>query len=300
MTQLAEHRTTPWRLPLQSPVGGRTEREGWHTHLVSMTGVEGIGEHAPWSPSPPAPCPIMLGAPVSLSTGDSAWDMAALDLISRERGVPAAAALCETPADRVAAHALVHDVASAVAAVADGFTLLKLKIGNLVPEELRRVELIAAAVPDAYLRLDVNGQWDPWDAHSYVRQLASPQIDWIEQPTAKPMDLRDLGVRIAWDESLRSEDWACALRVGDVAVIKPSWHGGPVTARIAGEAALSAGLDVCVTSVLGSAVDRWCALHTALSLHGEVSVGLAGPADAHIPEAERGFFTLPTTPGVCP
>jgi L-alanine-DL-glutamate epimerase-like enolase superfamily enzyme len=208
--------------------------------------------------------------------------------------------LCETPADRVPAHALIHDVTSARAAVASGYTLLKLKIGKLTPAELRRVETIAAAVPNAYLRLDVNGQWDPWNAHSCVRQLASPQIDWIEQPTAKPMDLQDLGVRIAWDESLRSEDWALALRLGSVAVIKPTWHGGPVTARVAAQAALSGGLHVCVTSVLGSAIDRWAAIHTALSLSGNVSVGLAGPKDPLAPEPVRGLITLPTTPGICP
>lgn len=302
MTHLVAHSVHPWRLPLSAPIGGLTERQGWHTRLVDASGAFGLGEHAPWLPAAPPACPFEIGAPVELRVGlPAGWSTASLALIARRRALPAAAVLCRKPAARVPAHALVHDPQSAQRAVEAGYRTLKVKIGRLDTERLDQLVALCAAAPSARLRVDVNGGWTPAEARKSIPRLVEAcPLDWVEQPTPRVADLRGLGARIAWDESLRSGDWAAALALGDAAVIKPTWQGGPHAARLVGQAALDAGLAVCVTSVLGSAIDRWAALHTALSLCGEVSVGLGGPECPGAPPIVDGFAHLPAAPGLCP
>ena len=70
-------------------------------------------------------------------------------------------------------------------AVAQGFKLLKLKVGADLDDDLRRVSLVRDAVgPDIELAIDANQRWDVDEAIAWVRRLAPYGLRWIEEPTS--------------------------------------------------------------------------------------------------------------------
>jgi L-fuconate dehydratase len=74
---------------------------------------------------------------------------------------------------------LAHD------AVADGFTLIKLKVGADIDDDIRRVGLVREAVgPDIELAVDANQRWDVDEAIEWVRRLAPFRLRWVEEPTS--------------------------------------------------------------------------------------------------------------------
>lgn len=75
--------------------------------------------------------------------------------------------------------------ANATAAVAAGFTALKLKVGSADAErDVRRARLVRDAVgPGVRLMLDANQQWTLPRALQLCRQLAAVDPYWIEEPT---------------------------------------------------------------------------------------------------------------------
>ena len=76
-------------------------------------------------------------------------------------------------------------VRDALEAVASGFTALKLKVGNDLALDHRRVQAIRSAVGrDIKIRLDANQGWSPKEAVRIIRRLESDGLDieLIEQP----------------------------------------------------------------------------------------------------------------------
>jgi L-fuconate dehydratase len=74
-------------------------------------------------------------------------------------------------------------------AVADGFTLIKLKVGADLDDDLRRVAVVRETVgPDIDLAIDANQCWDVDQAVHWVNTLAPYGLRWIEEPTS-PDDL---------------------------------------------------------------------------------------------------------------
>lgn len=70
-------------------------------------------------------------------------------------------------------------------AVAEGFTLIKVKVGADLADDARRVRLVRATVgPDIELAIDANQRWDVGEAIDWVRQLAPYDLRWIEEPTS--------------------------------------------------------------------------------------------------------------------
>jgi L-alanine-DL-glutamate epimerase-like enolase superfamily enzyme len=142
-------------------------------------------------------------------------------------------------------------VASATAAVEQGYGTVKLKVGMAasVAEEVARVAAVREAVrPSTYLRLDANGAWDVPAAIDVLRELAPFNIEYVEQPVPAG-DLEAMArvrqgaqlspdtsqlteapaLRIAADEDVT--DAASARRVfnasaADVIVIKPLQAAG--------------------------------------------------------------------------
>ena len=71
------------------------------------------------------------------------------------------------------------------AAVADGFTQIKLKVGADLEDDVRRLRLARQAVgPDIAIAVDANQRWDVDEAIRWVRALAPFDIRWIEEPTS--------------------------------------------------------------------------------------------------------------------
>jgi L-fuconate dehydratase len=70
-------------------------------------------------------------------------------------------------------------------AVADGFTLIKLKVGADLDDDVRRMRLAREAVgPDIRIAIDANQRWDVAQAITWVRALEPYDPWWIEEPTS--------------------------------------------------------------------------------------------------------------------
>jgi len=75
-------------------------------------------------------------------------------------------------------------------AVADGYTLIKLKVGDNQDDDVRRLALARAAVGDEIrIAVDANQRWDVATAVDWMRALAPYRPWWIEEPTS-PDDIR--------------------------------------------------------------------------------------------------------------
>ncbi|MFI0898951.1 enolase C-terminal domain-like protein [Streptomyces sp. NPDC020983] len=84
------------------------------------------------------------------------------------------------------------------AAVADGFTLIKLKVGADLSDDVRRMRLAREAVgPDIRIAVDANQAWGVQQAIEWMRQLAPYDPYWIEEPTSPDDILGHAAVRRA-------------------------------------------------------------------------------------------------------
>ncbi len=100
------------------------------------------------------------------------------------------------------------------AAVADGFGLIKLKVGANLEDDVRRLRLARAAVgDDIRLAVDANQRWDVGEAIDWMTALAPDRPYWIEEPTS-PDDilghaairraLQPAGIRVATGEHVQN------------------------------------------------------------------------------------------------
>ncbi|WUH89577.1 fuconate dehydratase [Streptomyces sp. NBC_00433] len=84
------------------------------------------------------------------------------------------------------------------AAVAEGFTQIKLKVGADPDEDVRRMRLAREAVgPDIRIAVDANQAWGVQQAIEWMRQLAPYDPYWIEEPTSPDDILGHAAVRKA-------------------------------------------------------------------------------------------------------
>lgn len=83
-------------------------------------------------------------------------------------------------------------------AVADGFDLIKLKVGADPDADLRRLALARAAVgPDVRIAIDANQAWGVDEAVTRLRALAPHNPYWIEEPTSPDDVLGHAAIRRA-------------------------------------------------------------------------------------------------------
>ena len=86
----------------------------------------------------------------------------------------------------------------AKAAVADGFEMLKLKVGADLQDDLRRFRAARAAVgPDVRIAVDANQRWDVPDAIAWMTELSTLDPYWIEEPTSPDDVLGHAAIRRA-------------------------------------------------------------------------------------------------------
>ncbi|ANZ23747.1 MULTISPECIES: enolase C-terminal domain-like protein [Rhodococcus] len=69
-------------------------------------------------------------------------------------------------------------------AAADGFSMIKLKVGGSVEDDLRRLALARKAVGDLPIAIDANQRWEVSEAIDRVNELAQFDPYWIEEPTS--------------------------------------------------------------------------------------------------------------------
>jgi len=83
-------------------------------------------------------------------------------------------------------------------AVADGFGLIKLKVGANLADDMRRLGIARAAVgPDMPIAVDANQIWGVPDAIAWMDELKGYRPYWIEEPTSPDDVLGHAAIRRA-------------------------------------------------------------------------------------------------------
>ncbi|HGW5056803.1 TPA: o-succinylbenzoate synthase [Citrobacter koseri] len=144
-----------------------------------------------------------------------------------------------------------------------GEKVAKIKVG--LYEAVRDgmvVNLLLEAVPDLHLRLDANRAWTPLKAQQfakYVNPDYRARIAFLEEPCKTRDDsrafARETGIAIAWDESLREDDFVFAAEAGvSAVVIKPTLTGSLEKVREQVQAAHTLGLTAVISSSIESSL----------------------------------------------
>jgi len=236
--------------------------------------------------------------------------------------VPASpVAAASVPASSVAVNALVaasepSEVEEAARdAVGAGFSAVKLKVGAADPVvDVERVRAARSGLgPDAELRLDANGAWDPATAVDVLDRVQACDIAYCEEPVTGIEAIAAVGGRsgvpVAGDESIRGEaDAVQALELGvGTLIVKPQALGGPDVALAVASCAREAGASAVVTSFLDSAVGVAHALHVAAAVdaaaprrrvHGLATASLLVADVAEAPVVVAGAMAVPASGGL--
>ena len=140
-------------------------------------------------------------------------------------------------------------------AVADGYSVIYLKVGLGEARDVRNVAAVREAIGDLRLRIDANEAWDPGMAIRMINKLAEYDLEFVEQPTparsirALRQVRESVSVPIAADQcayTLSETFEVCAMRAADVLVIGPHETGGLLGLRKAAAIAEAAGISVCM------------------------------------------------------
>ncbi|MGA0851454.1 MAG: o-succinylbenzoate synthase [Candidatus Nanopelagicaceae bacterium] len=120
-----------------------------------------------------------------------------------------------------------------------GVNSVKIKVGTGIREDLVRIARVRKHLPNAKLRVDVNGSWSVDEAVFNIRtiygEVSGELLEYVEQPVATIEELRELkqrlivDVKIAGDEVLRKAKDPFAIDLTDaidVLMLKVSPLGG--------------------------------------------------------------------------
>ncbi|MDP2961582.1 MAG: o-succinylbenzoate synthase [Sulfurimicrobium sp.] len=331
-------RIIPYHLPLRaewtSAQGSFAARNGWLLRLETDAGLAGWGDCAPL---PEHDATKELEALARTLTGMDmeaarhnphparlhpavrcAADVALSDLAAQRAGLPLAHWLAHDAAQRVRCNAALGPLDAGVpqraqVAIAEGFEVLKLKVGMApVDHELAMLRQLSADLPAGIaLRLDANRAWNMADARRFIAGMAGLPLEMLEEPLAQP-DLTDLAtlqaqtaIPLALDESLSGSNLERVLSAAPVQrlVLKPMLLGGLQIALKTAQRARKAGMACVVTTSVDSAVGTLAALHLAAALNNGLHHGLATSVwltqdVGCAPHPEQGALIVGTKPGL--
>jgi L-Ala-D/L-Glu epimerase len=252
-------------------------------------------------------------------TASCAVETATFDLLARIAGVPLARVLANAdvctsiPVNAILSSGDVQTtLLGAEAALEDGFSCLKLKVGAMPGEDdIERVRAVRElAGPDILIRLDANGAWKLKKAYSMMEKLAPFDIEYIEQPVADidgMIELRDAEIiPIAADESAQRHSQAESVIMegaADIVVLKPMAFGGIIQTIALTELASLMGIDVVFTSFIDSAIGRntvahICAAMPHLTRHHGLATGALFATDFARDTITGGCFVLSKQSGI--
>lgn len=206
--------------------------------------------------------------------------------------------------------------AAGQARVADGFDVLKVKVGTDAVADVERVRRVREAIgPEPTLRLDANQGWSRRDAVTAIRALedAGCAIELVEQPVAAD-DLEGMawvtdrvGTPILADESVYGvRDLVNVIRHGaaDMVNVKLAKCGGLGPARTLLELARAHG----IRTIVGSMMESHVGVGAAAALVSAYPTSAVNDLDAawwlrEAPVAggiryEGSLIHLPTAPGL--
>ncbi|MEO3743293.1 dipeptide epimerase [Plantactinospora sp. B5E13] len=240
-----------------------------------------------------ARCAEVRRAVVGNETAKAAVDVALHDLAARRLDIPLVRLLGGTsrrvPTDvTLSAGDAVELAAAAKQRVADGFSVLKVKVGTDPAGDLARVRAVrAAAGPQTRIRLDANQGWTPREAVRVIRGIedAGLDVELVEQPVRGP-DIAGLAwvsdrvdVPILADEAVygvRDLVEVIQRRAADLVNVKLAKCGGLGPARTLLELAEAHG----VGTVVGSMMESQIGLGAATSLVAAYGTSAVSDLDA--------------------
>jgi L-alanine-DL-glutamate epimerase-like enolase superfamily enzyme len=240
-----------------------------------------------------ARCAEVRRAVVGNEAAKAAVDTALHDLAARRLGVPLVRLLGgvsrRVPTDvTLSAGDAVELAGAAKQRVAEGFDVLKVKVGTDAAGDLARVRAVrAAAGPQARIRLDANQGWTPREAVRVIRGIedAGLDVELVEQPVPS----RDIA-GLAWvsdrvdlpilaDEAVygvRDLVEVIQRRAADMVNVKLAKCGGLGPARTLLELATEHGLG----TVVGSMMESQIGLGAAASLVAAYGTSAVSDLDA--------------------
>ncbi|HZM76664.1 MAG TPA: dipeptide epimerase [Candidatus Limnocylindrales bacterium] len=264
-------------------------------------------------------CRTVAKAVVGNESAKCAVDVALHDLAARRLGVPLVRLLGGTtlwaPTDMTLSAGEPEELAKTAARrVAEGFLVLKLKVGTDAARDVERIRAVCeAAGPGAVVRLDANQGWTPREAVRIINQMAGLPIEFVEQPV-KRHDLDGLAyvtqksdIPILADESVftvRELTEVIKRRAADMVNVKLAKCGGLSTARTMLDLAHEHDMGTCVGSMMetsvgiGAAASLVAAQHTTHIPDLDAAWWLASSPVKGGPCYERGIVTLADQPGL--
>lgn len=264
-------------------------------------------------------CRKVAKAVVGNESAKCAVDVALHDLAARRLGVPLARLLggsgLRVRTDVTLSAGESGALAKAAAdRVAEGFTVLKLKVGTDAAGDLDRIWAVCqAAGPGVTVRLDANQGWTPREAVRIINQMTGLPIELVEQPV-KRHDLDGLAyvtqktdVPILADESVftvRELTEVIKRRAADMVNVKLAKCGGLSTARTLLELAREHEMGTCVGSMMetgvgiGAAASLVAAQPTTLVSDLDAAWWLESSPVKGGPTYDNGVLTLPDQPGL--
>ena len=268
------------------PVTGETQSAAIETARASEELVEGrpVGDYRQLVKDVRVSFPGMVSALFAIET-------AILDAFCREEEVPLSSLFGGRPAPvetDLTIPILPADTAGerADAATERGYNHLKIKTGGEVPTDIKRVEAIAEAAPEATLKIDANQGWTPKETVQFADTIASKgiELELIEQPVpasditglAKARDWVD--IPIAADEAVFTP--ADAVRIvrdtaADFINVKLG-KSGPLAVADIVAIAEGADLELMIGCMLESAVGIHTSAHVVAGIGAFDSIDLDG------------------------
>jgi L-alanine-DL-glutamate epimerase-like enolase superfamily enzyme len=241
------------------------------------------------------------GAPAARA----ALDMALCDLDARRAGVPLARFL-GSDRTRIATSftlGIEDDVAATVERarrrVAEGFRILKIKVGEDWRHDLELIRALRASLgAGIVLRADGNEGYDEEAAAAFLRGAAEAGLELLEQPVPKE-DLAAMArlatltrVPIMADEPLQSDADAARLieaRAATLFNIKLMKSGGVLPGLAIARRAAASGIGVMVGCNDESRISIAAGLHLALAAAADARADLDGHLDLQDDVATGGF-----------
>jgi o-succinylbenzoate synthase len=300
----------------------------WQVTGESLAGaracVEGPLAHAVVGRDPEDLQPLLrtvAATVVGNSGAKAALDVGLHDLLARRRGLPLHHLLGGTarqvPTDvTLAAGDVAGLVGSAHDRVAEGFSVLKLKVGTDAAGDVGRVLAVRRAVgPRVRLRVDANQGWTVRESVRVVSALedAGADLELVEQPVhARDLDglarvTAAVATPVMADESVYDvRDLVEVIRRGaaDLVNVKVAKCGGLGPAEVLLTLSRACGIGATVGSMMETAVGVGAAA-ALVAAHGTTTVAdldaawwAAEPVVVGGVRYERGHLVLPGAPGL--
>jgi len=154
--------------------------------------------------------------------------------------------------------------------VDQGFKALKLKVGNVIEEEIANVQALNRVIEGkAILHLDANQSWDINKAVHFGHEVGLTTVDYIEEPFKEIHDVPDFFMKttipVALDESLQNTKIKDIKSIEgiEILVLKPTILGGIEKTYQLSEEARKMGISVVISSSFESSVGILALAHLA-------------------------------------